>query len=375
MITSSIDINRDILPAFGRYLLQQAERVDRFDMSYGLCGFAQFFRLKYLTGGSRSDLAAFYDLSGLAVERIGKDMVTGFEFADMAECRYFLALQQEALAPAFDVGELLLQLDEMLLSYARAAIAGNFVDPFTGGFRQAYIFLELGLCGDWLSGLIEEMACASINLGLFGEQPRGIRHLSVAHGYAFFLYFTCRCLERGIAPAASAALVRRIIAEIMACRQQHGEFGSWFPARVGERNGSRLNLCYGDAPILRALWRAARLLRDSRLLDETTLMLARTRLRRQPEDTGITDNSLLYGNAGMYCYYRSLGAAYAADAGFWKQRYLHEIHLPEMPGFSFYGLREMRAVSLLESAAGPLCVYMSDMLGDSRWLHLLINLT
>ncbi len=375
MIIPSSDIDNCILPAFGRYLLRQADRVDRFDMSYGLCGFAQFFRLKYLTGGSRRDLAAFYDLSEQAVERIGRDAVTGFEFADMAECRYFLALHEKALAPVFDVTALLPQLDETLLSYARAAIAGKRVDPFTGGFRQAYIFLELGLYGEWLSGLVEAMAGGEINLGLFGEQPPGIVQLSVSHGYAFFLYFACRCLERGIAPEASVMLMRRIIAVILSCRQQHDEFGAWFPAKAGERGGSRLNLCYGDAHILRALWRAAEQLGDRQLFNEVTTMLARTRLRRQPGATGITDNSLLYGNAGMYCYYRSLGAAYAADAGFWRSRYSREIHLPEMPAFSFYGLREMRSVSLLEGAAGPLCLHMSDMLGDHRWLHLLINLT
>lgn len=347
----------EITKYLGQTIMANSGSIDRFDMSYGFAGFAMFFHSRFLFSGEASDQNNFYDCVDLALACSNQPTGNGFEFIDLTEYSYFITAHQDTLAEKFDTKSLLKSANALLLDFCESAIRGGSIDPYTGGFHQAWYFLLQGKNRKFLEKLVKDLQDGRIDLGL-DRDPTTLQ-LGIGHGLAFYLLFMVKCHESGIAVRACKKMANRIASVILAAQQDLDFSNSLFPD-IGQTQGRRVNLCYGDLGIVYALNRAKFIINKIGYLKRLGHMLTSINSPLRPM-LPARRNSILYGAAGLYLYNSTITPASNEAAHWWKTAASEMLQpLLEQPSFSFYGNREKANLSLLEGATGPLYLYMSQ---------------
>lgn len=332
MKLTGTDCLREKSAAIANAVRAQASHVQRFDIGYGLSGFALFFYQRYLLYHEDHDRDAFFSMVDLALARANDPVNNGFTYIDLTELYYFLNNNIAVLEEKFQLKNLIKELEPLLLSYAINIIQKGWTDPYTGGFLQAHYFLEENVYRNFLTDLIDDLLSGKVNVF---QHANGTKkgYTSITHGLAFYLLFFVRCYEKGINTAKCLQLIKRFTTLIQQEEQDAETTGSYFNDQIGTNRASRLNLCYGDAGVVYAILRSLKYNDGIYSERKANQMLSILAARRDRAATGITGNDILYGNAGILFYFRHLKqlglikAELAEDAiRFWNEKNVHELY-------------------------------------------------
>lgn len=352
----------------GESIMANSNTIDRFDMSYGLAGFAMFFHAKHQYSAESSDLENFYNCIDLAMSRSQQLSANGFEFIDLTEYVHFLSIYQNVVGKKFDSSLLLRDAKKILLDYADGSIGLGRLDPYTGGFYQAWHFLLQDSNRKFIQKILNEIHKGNIDLGLADTSLQKLP-LGITHGLAFYLIFTIKAYERGIGQDLCIKLIKLIVSKILSAAHDFATHGSFFPDRIATGNTPKQNLCYGDVGILYALNRAIP------LIDKPSWSLKVKHMRSvtealKPLYSTTSGNGILYGNAGLYLYHFNTSGA-GTKTNYWKEQMNQGIKNTQVSLLRFqnYGITEKAQLSLLEGATGPLYLSLTQACGTKHYLE------
>jgi hypothetical protein len=127
--------------------------------------------------------------------------------------------------------------------------------------------------------------------------PMGRFDQGVAHGVPGVIGFLGAACAKGLAPEGTRELLDQSLAWLFANMrpQDGGSRFTYFPPEIHE---ARSGWCYGDPGVSAALLKAGKAIGDS-FCCELALSVARQDARRAFEKSGVVDNTLCHGAAGL----------------------------------------------------------------------------
>ncbi len=219
---------------------------------------------------------------------------------------------------------------------------------------------------------------SAIYLQVVDEKTASALPLDISHGLAFYLLFVCKAIEDGSRFAKQSELLSCLTRRIVSTQLDDLQHGCYFPGGTAAGTASRLCLAYGDLGILYALLKASRLLNDTELEAQTLARLQQSSCRRTSTNTGIVDDKVLYGRAGVYLFFHSLAAevsdpAISQATHYWQEELAQSLAsrtVPTIPAFRNYYYPAMQQVSLFEGLTGSLLTQMAIDTGSKDFRNL-----
>lgn len=360
---TKIEIKNNIIRN-SKSILDNAEKINRFDVGYGHCGFALFFHNKYLLYNNYLDYKIYLNFIDRAVDMANNPIENGFKYIDYTEFYCFINNYNNELSKQFNTVEIQIELVEILYEYAKTALKHNLLDPYTGGFLQLHHFVESGIHKELIASVLKQISKNELMLPDSTETGIGI-----THGTAFYLLFFVRCFEKRIAPNIAKKLIKTFSDHLWNLLINEGKDEILFNDR-----STGLNLCYGDMGVVYALIRASSHVRPQR--DITILVNHIIERKKSKTD----DNSILYGNAGILYYFKMLQNCkkqYTHLPGtvrFWNETFEKELMKPVThASYDKYNLHAIKHISLLEGNTGAQYIYMCDQLEETKDLIKIIT--
>jgi lantibiotic modifying enzyme len=205
----------------------------------------------------------------------------------------------------------------------------------------------------------------------------------LAHGIIGVLKLCLECFQLDICKKEAMEMSQKIIDFLCKKSNPPGAL-SVFPSitNTGFNGGeSRLGWCYGDLITGYALYRAASLFNDDRLLIFANEVLTKTSSRRLSEETGVQDVSMCHGSIGIAHIYNKLwlhtnNPLFKETGQFWIDQSIKTE--PYLNGensqmkFNIFSKRYESNLSLLEGSAGFGLVLLSYLTGDYSWDYCLM---
>lgn len=348
--------------ALTRRLFELAENIDRYDTGFGLNGITMLAVCRYLNSGASADLAIAQNLCLQAIEGVTDPQRTAAAtLVEISELAQFLASHAETLELSEAVTPLREMLHQILVKRMNICFEKQELDPYTGGFQPAWYLLLYGPdCHQHLKSWLEALPTVE---ALAERHEDGTYKVAtgLSHGLAFYALFVCKVLQR--CPEVRA-FQRRGKGYLRALRRRSvsaRRYGCYY-LEGKARGPGRLCLAYGDMGILYAGLQLARLLGETDEVEFFTDALLHTAGRRTPENTAITNNSLLYGRSGAWLFFDHLNKltginTFAETAAFWRAEAIaHYDDQQIIEGFDHYDYPAMQRISLFEGPQGPLLV-------------------
>ncbi|GGB17797.1 MULTISPECIES: lanthionine synthetase LanC family protein [Mucilaginibacter] len=147
-------------------------------------------------------------------------------------------------------------------------------------------------------------------------------YLGISHGSASMINFLAGVFEKGIEQTLSLFTIRR--AANFLIKQKRDQVNGLFPNYIGEEPfQTQFSQCYGDLGIGYALYKAALLLNDPVLKDQSSKILE-TCLHRSKEDNLTWDASLTYGAAGLALAFNKIAKITKDDRYKYRSIYWHK---------------------------------------------------
>ena len=293
-----------------------------------------------------------------------------------------------------DVDTFLEDLDQILEIELKKMLRSNEFDLLHGAMGIAVYFLRrnrLDLVSDVVYKLRE-------NAQIFEDETKWIRYdryilfediydFGLAHGNAGILYFLTKCLKNNVVPEVCKHLIRGSLNFFKNNVQDPAIAGSFFPSsvKVSEyifkspaNTRSRLAWCYGDLGILYTSLSAATALHDNEMISFTSDLLAKSALRREKSDTGLSDGGFCHGTSGVgYMFlnlFKSTGRPiFKETADFWLQETLNmaDENVKNRHGYLFnMGESGLQSVAGLLTGVGGLALFLLSAIKDdipSSW--------
>ena len=350
------------ISSWAAVLTKYEEKIIRLDVGYGKGGIALFFLYKYLSFKQEEDGNTFFYLLQKIIESIDPEKQSSFFAIELTEIAFLLNEYQSEINQAFDVNDVLAQLDPFLESLFVKFFENNNIDPYSGGFYQGAYLLNYSdkyrtQVAEYSLTYLEKHQRSDKNGGFLVNinptQPN--IYLGNTHGVAYAILFTVNIYQRGLFQERCLPLIKGWVTFLINQKQNYKELGSFFPNVLHEKEGSKLYICYGDLGIILALYRAALILEDTDLLADVEDMIQVTYQRRSTQET--KGNSILYGSAGIYLFYRYFQLEYNSVLGnetlaFWEKQYINDVASIDTKNIN------EKSLSFLEGITGQMSVLM-----------------
>ncbi|MTB50732.1 hypothetical protein [Lewinella sp. W8] len=337
------------------YLEQHEPIVNRYDTGFGLNGLSLFYLFRFLKWGHQQDWQTAQKLCWACVEGVARGGKRGSMLIEMSELATFLRHYGSTLDVEESAAPLLALIDDLLVTRMRALIARHDLDAYEGAFQPAWYFVQFP---DQFRHLFPEILRAiPADLNATTKAGKYRYATGISHGLACWLSCAAAILRDQPQDPLARREVRALVTALEERRQNPAEAGAYFAD--GSRGGnSRLSLAYGDAGILFAQWRGALALDDRRMAARILHRLRWTARRQSAEDTGITDNRLLYGRPGAWLFFHRLHTltgdiTFRSAAEYWRDQYYdNRTSGTDLPVFDRYSYLAMQSVSLYEGPVG-----------------------
>lgn len=359
-----------------RYLLQCRPLVDRLDTGFGLGGIALFFLYKYRWQKQHSDLIHAQETLHLMLKGVDELGKKGGFLIEMTELAFFLRYYAAELQLEDEAASVLPILEVLMAMHTETLLSKGDLDPYTGAFLPAYYFLHFPEGNE----AVVKRALRSIpsTKGSQGNAEDTAMSSGISHGLAFYLLYACQAVEQGIDAPYAQSLVVELQAKLAQRKNDFTQAGCYFFDGGDGKSASRVCLAYGDLGILYAQLRAAKCLGDKSAHQQLLNELQQTSLRRSKKETGIRNDSLLYGRAGAYLFYDLLHKiapqqGFDETSIFWRKALgesLAQAAIPTSPGFTQYTYQAMQQVSFYEGIAGSLMAQMAVDTQSQDFRHL-----
>lgn len=281
-----------------------------------------------------------------------------------------------------DIDTFLEDLDHILELELKKMLYSNEFDLLHGAMGIAIYFLRrnrLDLVSDVVYKLYE-------NAQIFEDEIKWIRYdryilfediydFGLAHGNAGILYFLTKCLKNNIAIDVCKHLMRGSLNFFKNNVQDPAAAGSFFPSsvkvseyvfKIPADTRSRLAWCYGDLGILYTSLSAATALHDNEMMQFTSDLLAKSALRREKNDTGLSDGGFCHGTSGVGYIFLSLFKStgrqiFKETADFWLQETLNmaDANVKNKHGYLFnMGESGLQSVAGLLTGVGGVALFL-----------------
>lgn len=123
-------------------------------------------------------------------------------------------------------------------------------------------------------------------------------YLTMPHGSAAVLIFLAKAIDLNVIPAGKLELLAADIIRFIKYHEVHGKVYHFIDI-VQKPHQSRLALCYGDMGVGYALLRAGKTFRNDDWYKHGFEILTNCASRREPDETGVKDASVLFGATGL----------------------------------------------------------------------------
>ena len=303
--------------------------IDDIGAGNGLSGIGIFFLYRYWNKGEERSRAIFLEILETILVKMEKRYNKGLSVIELTEFLHLLDISETVAGKYYDTRELKDNLLQVVKQCGASLLDKEEYDPYTGGFFQAWYLLQSGREEEFtrrcIALLRQKTAYVSSSSGYFHSLFHKEKMcLSITHGLAFYITYLCTAYEQGIDKKNCLELLACYSRYLFSQRLPFAERACFFTDYEGDTGSSRLSLCYGDAGILVSLLRASRILNDTKMEHSVLAMLQATLNRTSMENTGVQDDSLLYGRAGLYLFYNKVyqltGQRQYAEASIsWKQ--------------------------------------------------------
>ncbi|CAA9202998.1 lanthionine synthetase C family protein [Flavobacterium collinsii] len=225
----------------------------------------------------------------------------------------------------FDNDELLVDLDDYLLSQMKNDFKNSYYDFLHGGIGYGFYFLKRykNTSSIILKKKYEENLLRIITYLRDNSEKKGntIRwateknnddqpseyNLSLSHGITSITNFLCRLHTENIFRPHVEDMIVESTNFILSCKNQNEDCFSLFPNNQAEDSehqenlnpkNSRLAWCYGDLGIGITLLNAAKVLNNKIFFKEAIQILTHASLRTAPEKTLVNDAGICHGAFG-----------------------------------------------------------------------------
>lgn len=205
----------------------------------------------------------------------------------------------------------------------------------------------------------------------------------LAHGIIGVLKLCLECFQLDICKKEAQQMSQKII-DFLCKKSNPPDALSVFPSiTTAAFNGgkSRLGWCYGDLITGFALYRAANLFNDNKLLIFANEVLTKTCSRRLSEETNVQDVSICHGSIGIAHIYNKLwflsnNPLFKETGQFWiNQSVTTESYVNGENShmkFNIVSKKYENNLSLLEGSAGFGLALISYLTGDYSWDYCLM---
>jgi lantibiotic modifying enzyme len=317
-------------------LLDLKNKISTFGLNSGKSGIALFYCYYAAFKNDETYLAVADNILSECFENINPKTYAGHNyFRELAEFGIFLTFAHENQWIQAEIEPFLANVDTHLYGYMQKKIIKNNLDVYDGALSSGEYFLNRESTSELITKALNELVYAINNTkngdefgGYFWKSPifnDDRVYTGLSHGVAMIINFLCKTIERNIEPELSKELIK---GASLFLRQNKGNepAKALFPNIIGEEKGSiQLCFCYGDLGTLYTLLRAAKLLNNVDLYDETMSELYRLGQLNGLKIGNISDAEIIYGAAGVATIFDKISRTennkvLDAYANFWYQK-------------------------------------------------------
>lgn len=274
----------------------------------GILGSSLYHILRFMSFSDTDDLRRSVYHFENSLKMINNNYNSDFIFNDLTEMLYLLEIISDESKGEYQNVKLKRQLSKIIFDYSKKQIDNNNLDPYLGGFYQAFYFLFVrdykkldSFYLDAIVGNIEKVENDSFTLNSNFEP--GKLYISFSHGMSAYLLLLSEMYRFSKYKEKIYCLIQGLSNFIMSLQSECQSKTSFFPDYIpSTQKSSALSLSYGDTMIIYVLYRASIILKidsfTARVVDMINLHVER--ISRNIENHKRC--SFFYGLGGLYLF-------------------------------------------------------------------------